>query len=271
MNTRLASVALCVCLGSVQGHAIEVIDDSGERVHIERTARRIATLSPHATELVIAAGAGAALVGVSGGDVPTVVASLPRVAGPGGVDRERLIALAPDLVVSWRSGNRRADLDWIARSGIALYQSEPRRLSDIASAIRDLGTLSGHPDTAGRAAGRFEAALSGECTSLPRLPVYVEVWRRPSLSLGGHHWLNDALRLAGFRNVLVAQARGVLRVAPEAHLAFAALPQISLVREFDGSERDGLADLLSRPGPRLADAVQRLCRYRLQLGDPATQ
>lgn len=264
MTPRPALLVLCAWLGANGAHAIEVRDDTGRAVHLDEPARRVVTLAPHATELVVAAGGATSLVAVTdGGTLPRPLASLPRIGGPGGLDRERLLQLKPDLVVGWQSGNLPGDLAWIADTGTALFRSEPRLLDDVADSIRALGKLIGKPDTADRAAARFEASLLTACLDLPRIPVYVSLWDRPALSLGGRHWLNDVLHRAGYRNVLAAQDRGVISVAGEVRLALSSIPRVSLVRRFDGSAEDALAGLLSRPGPRLADALQTLCRRRL--------
>ncbi|MGB5639950.1 MAG: cobalamin-binding protein, partial [Sedimenticolaceae bacterium] len=43
------------------------MDDLGGRVSLPQAAQRIVTLAPHATELVVAAGAGDRLVGIAVG------------------------------------------------------------------------------------------------------------------------------------------------------------------------------------------------------------
>ena len=66
-----------------------------------------AALSPHVTELLFAAGAGAQVVGVVAySDFPPEATALPQVGGYSKVDLEAVAALRPDLVVAWRSGNR---------------------------------------------------------------------------------------------------------------------------------------------------------------------
>jgi len=70
---------------------------------------RIVTLAPHLAEIAYFAGAGAKLVGVSSfSRFPAEVAPLPIVAESGHVDVERVLALKPDLVLGWRSGDFRS-------------------------------------------------------------------------------------------------------------------------------------------------------------------
>ncbi len=265
MIHTLIALACAGWIGTATAEAISVRDDTGRDVRLPGPAQRIVTLAPHATELVVAAGASTQLIATAVGmPPPAALQDLPRIGGPGPLDRERLLALEPDLVVAWQSGNRPADLDWVAHMGIALYRSEPRSLDDIGHALRAIGTLAGRSAEAARAGAAFDAALRTPCAGLPRLPLYVEVWERPAMSLGGRHWLNAVLHAAGWQNSLAQHPYGTIPVAAEMVLGAARLPQVSLVRRYDDSANDNLADLLSRPGPRLAEAAQLLCRLRLQ-------
>ena len=262
----LLAVACTAWIGTAAAETLSVQDDTGREVRLHGPARHIVTLAPHATELAVAAGASAQLVAIAVGHEPAAeLRHLPRVGGPGALDRERLLALRPDLVIAWQSGNRPSDLDWITHSGIALFRSEPRTLADVSRAIRAVGTLAGRQQDGMRGAAAFDAALQTPCIDLPRLPVYVEVWDRPAMSLGGSHWLNAVLHAAGWKNILTEYPYGVIPLAAETMIGAARLPQVSLLRRHDDSTADHLADLLSRPGPRLAEAVQLLCRRRLQI------
>jgi iron complex transport system substrate-binding protein len=262
---RVAALLLALLAPGVGG-GVEVRDDLGRVLALAEPARRIVTLAPHATELVAAAGAAARLVAIAAGNEPPPgLAALPRIGGPGALDREALLALEPDLVVAWQSGNRAADLEWVESAGIALYRSEPARLADVAAAIRAIAALAGTGDAGARAAQGFEAALATPCRNLPLRPAYVQVWDRPAMSVGGRHWINAVLRAAGFRNLFAGVDRGIFRIAPEAWFAARPAFEVSLLRRFDGSADDRLAELLARPGPRLATAVQLLCQRRLEL------
>ena len=266
MRPTLASGSLLfLLLLAACSHALEARDDLGNEVSLAQAAQRIVTLSPHATELVLSAGAGRRLVGIAaGGTPPGSLNTLPRIGGHGGLDREALLALQPDLVIAWQSGNRASDLDWIAATGIAVYRSEPASLQDIANTIRHIGNLSGTASAAQTGAQTFERALHTPCMQLPAKPAYVIVWDRPAMTVGGRHWINDVLSAAGYRNVLDHLDRGVFPIAPEAVWGYAQLPRISLIRSFDHGDIDHLADLLSRPGPRLGEAIQMLCARRLR-------
>lgn len=258
-----ATLGAMLCAGASVA-ATKAVDDLGRLISLAQPAKRIITLSPHATELVIAAGASDRLVGITtaSDDLPRQLAALPRIGGPGAIDRERVLRLRPDLAVAWHSGNRAQDLDWLDRSGIALFRSEPTDLMDIAAAIRALGRLAGTAVVAESAAGAFVLGLRTPCAQLAPRPAYVVVWERPPMVIGGRHWINEALRAAGFLNLFTAHDAGAFAIAPEAMLAAGNAQRISLLPGLTGRDAE-IADLLSRPGPRLPRAVQLLCERRM--------
>jgi iron complex transport system substrate-binding protein len=105
---------------------------------------RIVSLAPHLTELVYAAGGGDTLVGtVEFSDFPEAARALPRVGDAWRVDLERLLALHPDVVLTWTSGTppdivARLDALHLHRVDIPTF-----RLADVPVALRTLGELTG--------------------------------------------------------------------------------------------------------------------------------
>ncbi|RTL00686.1 MAG: hypothetical protein EKK65_07755, partial [Lysobacterales bacterium] len=123
---------------------LTVTDDTGRAVQLPAPARRIVAVAPHAAELLHAAGAGAALVGVvQYADFPPAVRALPSVGSYTGFDLEALLALKPDLVIGWDSGNPPAQLARIEALGIPVFRTEARVADDIATDIEKLGELAG--------------------------------------------------------------------------------------------------------------------------------
>ena len=99
--------AFAFALAAMPG-AAEILstDAGGTLVRLAMPARRIVSLAPHLTELVYAAGAGERLVGnVDFGNYPAAAGRVSRVGSHDRIDLEAVVALRPDLVLGWRSGN----------------------------------------------------------------------------------------------------------------------------------------------------------------------
>ncbi|ODU26272.1 MAG: cobalamin-binding protein [Thiobacillus sp. 65-1059] len=275
-------IVLWTCLllaAPAQAAAIRMVDDAGRALEFERPPQRIVSLTPHLTELLFAAGAGAQVVGVdSASDYPEAAKMLPRVGDYSRINFERILALKPDLVVVWLGGNRAADIHGLEKLGLPVLHTQATRLADVARLLRLIGQASGHAGEGEAAARDFSArlaALQVRATRRPPLGVFYQVWDRPLMTVGGQHWISDALALCGARNVFadlraispVVSREAVLRRAPALIVSgsdapdvrrqwqrFAGLPAVknqAFVR-LD-------ADRLHRPAPRLIEGVAALC------------
>lgn len=272
---------LIVALAMSAHAAISVVDDTHARVTLAAPAQRIVTLAPHATELVFAAGAGASIVGVvAGSDYPPEAAPLPIVGDATGLDVERIVVLAPDLIVTW-PWTVPAQVERLRARGVAVFEADPRTATGIADDIERIGVLTGHEAAARAAAAAFRTRLAQVTQVRPNQPpvrVFYQLSDTPLFTLGGRHLVSDALARCGANNVFAALTIPAPQVNVEAVLA--ADPQVIIAgtngaqrppwldrwRQWpalDAVRRDALyavdANLLHRPGPRFADGVGQLC------------
>ena len=98
--------------------AVTLVDATGAPVTLASPARRIISLAPHITELLYAAGAGGRLVAATDySDYPAAARDLPRIGSYANIDLEAVLALRPDLVVAWKSGNSAAQWERLRALG----------------------------------------------------------------------------------------------------------------------------------------------------------
>lgn len=281
---KLAALLLGFCIASTVQAAIEVRDDLGRPIKLDAPARRIVSLAPHITEQLFAAGAGDRVVGVvQYSDYPAAAQSLPRVGGYSNLDLEAVLALKPDLIIGWHSGNRAHQLERLDGLGIALYLSEPRKLDDIAHGLERLGELAGTPEPAREAARRFRerhAALAARYRQTTPVSLFYQLWNQPLMTVNDQHLIADVIRLCGGRNVFGSLPQLTPTVSEEAVLAadpavivasgmgesrpewldrWRRWPSLQAVRQ------DGLhfipPDLIQRHTPRILDGAERLCGF----------
>ena len=262
--------------------AVSVVDDSGHAVALAAPAARIVTLAPHAAELVVAAGAGARVVGViAGTDYPPPMKRVPVVGDVAALDVERIVALAPDLIVTWPWTTPRQTAS-LRDAGIAVFEADPRTIDGIAADIERLGRLAGTDSTAGAAAAAFRAriaTIARERAPGAALRVFYQVSDAPIFTLGGRHLVSRAIALCGGENVFARVPIPAPEVGVEAVLA--ANPDVIVAGTNDAKRPAWLdawtrwpalaavrhrtlytvdANLLHRPGPRFAAGVEQLCR-----------
>ena len=273
---------LCLCLllaAPAQAAAIRVVDDSGQTLELTRPPQRIISLTPHLTELLFAVGAGGQLVGVdSASDYPPAAQSLPRIGDYSRINFERILALKPDLVVVWLDGNRAADIHGLKKMGLPVLHTRATQLDDVVRLLRLVGQATGHAAQGEAAAQDFGvrlAALQVQPLRQPPLSVFYQVWDRPLMTVGGPHWISDALALCGARNVFadlrglspVVSREAVLQRAPEVIVSgsdapdmraqWQRFPSLPAVKNQAFVRLD--ADRLHRPTPRLIEGVAALC------------
>ncbi|MDE0930842.1 MAG: cobalamin-binding protein [Halioglobus sp.] len=203
MKLRLALLFLAVI--AVPAQAITVLDFSGREVTLDQPAKRIVALAPHIVENLYSAGAGDKLVGVvSYSNFPDEAKNVPEVGTYNAFSLEQVLALKPDLVVMWGSGNGMQTLSKFEALGIPVYVSELRQLSDVPKSIRNLSQLAGTPAIGEAEASRIETELDalhrryGEKRSLS---VLYQIWNDPLQTVNGEHLISEIISLCGGYNV----------------------------------------------------------------------
>jgi iron complex transport system substrate-binding protein len=280
---RRAALLLAVFGISLDLPAATFRDNRGVAVELRSPAARIVALSPNLAELAYAAGAGSRLAAVVRfSDFPAEAARLPQVGDASRIDVERVIALKPDLVLAWRSGNPAGDVERLQRLGLPVFVTEATRLSDIARLLRTIGELAGTGAHAASAAAAFErdlAALRQRYSRRGEIPVFYEIWHRPLLTVNGEHVISDVIALCGGRNVFYDAA--VLTPAVSLEAVVAARPHLvlggsSAVRpeDFAASWRATPVaalrelpvryvppDYIQRQTPRIAQGAKMVCEH----------
>lgn len=277
----LIAALLFGAVGGAQA-AVSVVDDAGRRVTVQQPARRVISMAPHATELLFAAGGGARVVGAMNySDYPEAAKKIPLVGSNSVIDMERVLALKPELIVVWHSGNTARQIAQLESLGVPVFHSEPRTLGQVADNIERLGRLLGTDAAATSAAGALRARLAGLQARYARRPpvtVFYQIWDQPLYTLNDAQIASDAIRVCGGRNVFgtlkaVAPEVGieaVLQADPEAIMAGKrhdpANPGLKLwepYKSMTAVKRGNLltvdGELLTRPGPRVVDGAARLC------------
>mgnify|MGYP002629213830 FL=1 len=203
MKLRLALLFLTGI--AVPAQAITVQDFSGREVTLDQPAKRIVALAPHIVENLYSAGAGDKLVGVvSYSNFPDEAKNVPEVGTYNAFSLEQVLALNPDLVVMWGSGNGMQTLSTFEALGIPVYVSELRQLSDVPKSIRNLSQLAGTPAIGEAEASRIETELNalhrryGEKRSLS---VLYQIWNDPLQTVNGEHLISEIISLCGGYNI----------------------------------------------------------------------
>jgi iron complex transport system substrate-binding protein len=279
----LAAATLALNAGAAER---QVRDDLGRSVTVHAAPLKVVSLAPGATEMLFAAGAGAQVIAtVEYSDTPPAATAIPRIGDVAAIDMERLVGLHPDVVVAWPGGGNPAQREKIASLGMPIYEQQVTRLTDLAPSLRRLGELTGTQHEANKAAATLEARLNelertyGAAAGAGRPSVLLQVWNRPIYTIGGRQLMSDALNVCGARNIFADLPEAAPLIDTESVIA--RNPDIIVVAAPPGEGAAWVADwkrlgslkavrerkvvsfedqALSRLGPSVIDATERLCR-----------
>lgn len=258
---------------------VEIADDMGHRLRLERPAARIVSFAPHITELLFAVGAGDRIVGVvRHSDHPEAAKRIPVIGDNTAADLERIVATRPDLILAWLHAGSMKQLERLRSTGIPVYYSNPRTLEAIAREGEKLALLAGTSREAetwvAQYRARRERLLSLYATRIKVL-VFYQMWARPLYTLNREHFVNDVLSTCGATNVFaslplvapVVNTEAVLNANPQAIIG--AIPAEELKsqwgrwKEIDAVRFGNIysvdADLIHRSGPRAIIGAEIVC------------
>ena len=251
--------------------------------------RRIVSVSPAMTEMLFAVGAGDRVVGVTSYcTYPPEVEELPKVGSYTGLSTEKVVSLRPDLVIGMR-GTSRNSLEGLKRAGLRVLAYDPVSVAGVLDLMERVGQMMqdspGTVPTVEELRGRV-SAVTEAAEELPRRPrTLCAVQVEPLYAAGPDNHVDDMIRLTGGEN-LAADAKipwpqySLERMVekdpevifcPSGHISGEEKTPAGALEEFSRSEawaattavKRGAVlaipdDLLTLPGPRLVDGLERM-------------
>ncbi len=285
----LVLAAVAVGLGAVAAlyRPRGVEDSRGVSVTLGQVPERIVSAAPAVTEILFAVGAAGQVVGVDDwSNYPPEAEQVPSIGGYYPLNIESILALRPDLIVAMGE-----QAEWTAQLeqvGVKVFLIDPRTLEEVRSTIISIGRITGHRREAERLADSIReriAAVRRKVATIPeseRLRVFYEVYSDPLMTVGPQTLIGQLLVTAGGLSI----SAGVTQDYPviSAEEVIDCDPQAIVFPDVHGTESEGAVairsrpgwasvaavregriwpvdpDIFSRPGPRVADAVEILAR-----------
>jgi iron complex transport system substrate-binding protein len=252
-------------------------------ISAENSAQRIISLAPHLTEQVYTAGAGDKLVGVIDySDYPDAAKTLPSVGNFAHFNIEKIVALKPDLILAWQSGNREKDLDKLKQLGLNVWTTDTHRLADIPRQIRAIGQRAGTESQAIPAAQALEqtlATLKSRYQNAPEIRVFYQIWAKPYITINRDQFISQGMALCHGRNVFAdlptlsgeVSLESILKADPQVILlggypekqtlwqqAWQKVPGLTAVEKHQIYPM--VSDWLQRPTARFINALPEVCQ-----------
>lgn len=275
--------ALCFLFIPAGVLGLEMTDEAGRRLQLDRVPGRIVALAPSITECLFALGLDQEVVGVTEHtNFPPQAASRPKVGSYVHLQLEAIVALRPDLVLATRDGNPREQIRRLEEMGLKVFVLDPRSLEGLFKTLLSLGELLGRREAAEAVVFTMQERIEGIRRSLenkPRPRVLLQVGAQPLVVAGADTLQDHLIGLAGGHNVARPIGRGYPMLSLERAITLA--PEVIIISSMadpKGAEQekekwkrwkeipavkngrvyvlDG--DLIDRPSPRVVEGLQEL-------------
>lgn len=188
-----------------------VVDDIGLAVEVPSAVGRVVSLVPSLTEAVAATAPGL-LVGATDWCTHPAELGVERIRGTKNPDVERIVALAPDLVVANEEENRLPDLDALRAAGLAVYVTDIRTVDGAFGSLARMLAACGQD----RPAWLVDADHAWSAVPVPpgRRRAVVPIWRRPWMAVGRDTFTGAVLARLGVDNALAHDPQRYPRIDP---------------------------------------------------------
>lgn len=172
---------------------------------------RIVCLTEETVETLYLLGEQDRIVGISGYCVrpPEARRQKPRISAFTSADIPKILALAPDLVLSF--SDLQADIvATLIREGVEVHAFNQRGIAEILGMVRMLGAMVGAADRAERLAAELARGLDQARRRAERLShrprVYFEEWDDPMIA--GIGWVSELIEIAGGADIFAERSGG---------------------------------------------------------------
>lgn len=264
---RLCALAVLIAAGA---------GAAGPHAHlgpaVPAQVRRVVTLAPSLSELVLALGAGERLIGVTRFDDDPRTATLTRVGGYNDPQPEVVLGLKPDLVLAEPAPSNRGPVETLARLGVPVEAFPLSSIRDIEAAITGIGKLLGVAPRAAALRQELEAARTAarqRAQGKPRPRALLVFGLEPLVVASPTSFAGELLEDAGGENAGGKNPMPFFRLSAE--IAVRDRPDVIILCGVEAPPGrpaiPGLAQVrttslrssaLLHPGPRLPEALADL-------------
>ena len=268
---------------------IEVTDHRGKVIKLEKIPATIVSLSPANTEIVFALGLEGSLVGVTEYcDYPEAAEDKPKIGGYSTVDIEKVVEIQPDLILASNIHEEEV-IPELERLGLTVIDLSPDTIDEVLESIIMVGKITGKRDEALQLVDEMRSRIkavadrTASLTDTQRPRVFYVVWHDPITTVSSITRIHELIVNAGGINIArdltddyptisleaVIQANPQVIVATSGHGSGANSPfefasTEPRLKDIDARINSRVyqidANLFSRPGPRIVDALEEMAR-----------
>jgi iron complex transport system substrate-binding protein len=257
----------------------EITDDLGRNVRVPEKVERAVSLAPNLTENIFAVGAGSKLVGVTTFcNYPEEAKKIQKIGDTMNPNMETIIALKPQIVFVSTASQIENFTKQLESQNIAVFVTNPKNLDDVLKNLRELGDIFGTERQTTELLNNLQLRiieLDEQVKNKPKVKTFVQISKEPLFTIGKDSFLTEIIERAGGISVTKTVETAYPKLSKETALALNP-DAIILSDSEDNKEPNEVfknsnavkngkvfkinADLLSRPGPRIIDALELIAK-----------
>lgn len=253
-------------ISNVQAYPINITDNFGYDVTIEKAPERIISLSPCNTEILFAVGAGNRVVGGTTYDqYPQEAVNLPKIGGFSTINIEAVVNLTSDLILA-EHGNGEDTINALKNLDHTVVSLNPKTMNDILDNIRLVGRITGNTDTATLITRDMTqqikdmTSLTENLTLDQRPRVLYLIWHDPIRAAGSCSYPSDLIWIAGGNNIIEAEGWPIISLEQVVNKN----PQIIICSGMGEGSCTIMEAITSNPILAQTDAVQNQKVYAIE-------
>jgi iron complex transport system substrate-binding protein len=257
----------------------EITDDLGRIVKLPAKIERAVSLAPNLTETVFAVDAGDKLVGVTTYcNFPEQTKSIQKIGDTMKPNIENIIALKPQVVLVSTASQIEAFTKTLEEQNIAVFVTNPNSLESIYKSIKQLGEIFGKQEKSSVLVGNMQKRVSeieAKTKASNKPKTFVQISKGSIFTIGKTSFMTDLINRAGGVSATGNIETAYPNLSKETALALQ--PEVIILSESDDNKepndafanspavRNGKvfkinADVFSRPGPRIVDALEQIAK-----------
>lgn len=268
---------------NTENYPLEVEDDFGNKVTIEKSPEKIISLAPSHTEILFNLGLDAKIAGVTTYcDYPEEAKTKEIVGDYTAINLEKIIEINPDLVLIYGPGDEESN-NRLKEAGITILGFMPESIDQVIDTIKKIGEITEKAEEAKEVTDKMiekRDSIVEKVKDKDKVKVFYEIWHDPLMAAGPGSFMDELMTIAGGDNI-AKDAEGqypqfdieqLIERNPEVYLtskdseektveSIKARPgyeDITAIKEGNIYILD--PNIVSRPGPRIVEALELVAK-----------
>jgi iron complex transport system substrate-binding protein len=266
-----------------------ITDDLGNLIELQKKPEKIISLAPSITEAIYSIGADSLLIGVTSYcNFPEEAKTKTIIGGMLDPNLEIITSLKPDLILLTVEGNSQASYQALTNAGFKIFVTNPRDLQGIKKMLSDFGKICGKENNSELLINIIDSSeksffeITNKINPKPKALILVSI--NPLITVNKTTYINQVVTLSGYDNIysdepmpyptinyedVILKNPGFIiltsELTDEKGIYIKELGKyLNTTNAFRRNKIISVdADLISRPGPRIIQAIEVLINSHL--------